>query len=181
MENSYYSNTHYHNTTFNPLWTTPSAHIHPDSAAAQLGLTPDELTTILQDQQREYQWHELEYEAAQPPHRFADTIHPDSVAAQLGLSLEDMEGILEDQREWMRQEEEEEQRYREARHTTAGTPDQEHHHNNNAYTRSTPPPHEHHMHDTTDDDNVMNDDTHVTSEHRVELDDDDAHMALVSD
>ena len=78
MENSYYSNTHYHNTTYNPLWTTPSAHIHPDSAAAQLGLTPDALTTILQDQQREYQWHELEYEAAQPPHRFADTIHADS-------------------------------------------------------------------------------------------------------
>jgi hypothetical protein len=152
MDNFYYSNTHYYTPTYNPLRTTPNAHIHLDSAAAQLGLTSDELTPILQDQQREYQRHKLEYEAAQPPLCFADTIHLDSAAAQLGLSMEDMEEILEDQREWMRQEEEEEQRYREARHTTAGTSDQEHHYNNNASARSTPPPLKHRTHGTTSDD-----------------------------
>src|ERR1700720_1800778 len=91
---------------YSPPRMTLSTHIHPDSVAAQLGLTPEELTPILQDQQCEYQQHELEYEAAQPPLYLTHTIHPDSTAAQLGL--EDMEEVLEDQREWMRQEEEEE-------------------------------------------------------------------------
>jgi hypothetical protein len=132
IDKTQFINTAFYIPTYNELRTAPSTHIHPDSAAAQLRLTPDELTPIIQDQQHEYQWHELEWEAAQPPQNFAPTIHPDLAAAQLGLSMEDLEEVLQDQRDWMRDIEEEEQRYREARHTTAETPDQEQHHNEDA-------------------------------------------------
>src|ERR1700720_2473373 len=90
---------------YSPPRMTLSTHIHPDSVAAQLGLTPEELTPILQDQQREYQQHELEYEAAQPPFHFTHTIHPDSVAAQLGLTPEELIPILQDQHCEYQQEE----------------------------------------------------------------------------
>src|ERR1700722_17937273 len=150
---------------YSPPQTTLSTHIHPDSVAAQLGLTPEELTPILQDQQHEYQQEELEYEAAQPPLYFTHTIHPESTAAQLGLSMEEMEEVLEDQREWMRQEEEEEQRYWEARHTTAGTPNQQDHHNDD--TRPPPPPIEYDAHNTTNNE----DDIFVSSFDHDEFDD----------
>ena len=77
--------------------------IHPNSAAAQLGLTPEELVPVLREQQ-------CEYEYAQPlPVSAGPTIHPGSVAAQLGLTQEEIQEVLEDQEEWMREEKEQEQ------------------------------------------------------------------------
>jgi hypothetical protein len=47
--------------TYNELQTTSNTHINSDSAVAQLELTPDKLTPILQDQQCKYQPYELKY------------------------------------------------------------------------------------------------------------------------
>ena len=134
IDDSQWIHTAFYIPTYRELRTTHNIQIHPDSAAAQLGLTLEELTPILQDWQQEHQLHKLEYEATQPPHNFVPTVHPDLAAAQLGLSMESLKKVLVDQREWMREEEEEEQRYREGRHTTAGTPDQEQYHNDDTNT-----------------------------------------------
>jgi hypothetical protein len=99
--------------TYNELRITPSTHIHPDSLAAQLDFTPEDLEPILQHQQEH-----LPDEYAQPPLISAKPIiDPDSAAAQLGLTSEDMEEVIADQIEWMR--EEEEQEWRAEGHTVA--------------------------------------------------------------
>jgi len=67
MEDSYYQNTPIYNSAHNGYWEpqlAPSIHIHPESAAGQLGLTPAELAPILREQQ-EF----LRNESAQPPTR----------------------------------------------------------------------------------------------------------------
>jgi DNA-binding transcriptional MerR regulator len=89
-------------------------HIHPDSSATQLGLTPEDIKLILRHQEQY-----LLDEYAQSLLISAKLIiHPDSSAAQLGLTLEDMEEAL------THQEEQEEQEWRTGRHTIA---EQTHH------------------------------------------------------
>jgi hypothetical protein len=54
MEDFYYQNTPIYNSTPSSYWEpqlTPSIHIHPESAAGQLGYTPEELAPILREQQ----------------------------------------------------------------------------------------------------------------------------------
>ena len=54
MANFYHQNTPIYNPGYNNYWEPqlpPSTYIHPDSVAAQLGLTPEELAPILRDQQ----------------------------------------------------------------------------------------------------------------------------------
>jgi hypothetical protein len=96
----YYTLANYYN---HPL---PEDYISPNSAAAQLGLTPADMAPILQEQ------HELmRDELAQPPPaltRPATTnygpeelwvmpstyIHPESPAGQLGLNPQELDPIL---------------------------------------------------------------------------------------
>ncbi|KIM76999.1 hypothetical protein PILCRDRAFT_12368 [Piloderma croceum F 1598] len=92
--------------------------IHPDSAAAQLGLTPEELAPILQEQQEflnsldsmgykpEQQQH-LRNELAQPPPILTRPTTTQLIPAtqQLRLTQEEAEEVLQDQEEWMRDEE----------------------------------------------------------------------------
>jgi hypothetical protein len=55
MDHSYYNNTPYHISAYSYHYREPqippSIHIHPESAAGQLGLTPEELAPILREQQ----------------------------------------------------------------------------------------------------------------------------------
>jgi hypothetical protein len=54
MEDFYHQNTPIYNAPHHNYWETqltPNTHIHPDSAAGQLGLTPAELAPILHEQQ----------------------------------------------------------------------------------------------------------------------------------
>ena len=89
--------------------------IHLNSAAAQLGLTPEELAPILQEQQEfldsldslgyepKQQWYEHPpTRHTQPP--FELDIHPNSMAAQLGLTLEEVREVNEEQERWFREE-----------------------------------------------------------------------------
>jgi hypothetical protein len=84
----------------------PSTHIHPDSPAAILGITPEELAPILRDQQ-EF----LRNELAQPPPIITrpTTYRLIPATEQLGLTQEEVEEVLEDQREWIREGEEQKQ------------------------------------------------------------------------
>jgi hypothetical protein len=69
MANFYHQKTLIYNSGYNNYWEPqlpPSTHIHPDSVAAQLGLTPTEMAPILQEQ-REFLRNELRNEIAQPP------------------------------------------------------------------------------------------------------------------
>jgi hypothetical protein len=50
MDNSHYTNSHFHIPSYSELQTPPELTTHPNSAAAQLGLTPAELAPILQEQ-----------------------------------------------------------------------------------------------------------------------------------
>ena len=109
MDDTYYTDSHFHIPTYDTLRTTSSTHIHPDSPAMQLSLTPEDLKLILQ----------LLDEYTQPPQISAElTIHVDLAAAQLRLTKDEMEEVMEDQREWMR---EEKQRHKEGEHTTMET------------------------------------------------------------
>ena len=122
MDHHYYNSPYYtvNNTYYWELQLPPSIHIHPDSAAAQLGLTPTEMAPILQEQ-REFLRNELRNEIAQPPpvltrpatasYRHEELrvipstyIHPESPAGQLGLTPEELEPILRDQQEFLRNE-----------------------------------------------------------------------------
>jgi hypothetical protein len=62
MEDSYYTGPQYQILAYSPPRIAPSSYIHPESAAGLLGITPEELAPILQDQQ-EFLGDEL----AQPP------------------------------------------------------------------------------------------------------------------
>jgi hypothetical protein len=88
--------------------------IHPNSAAAQLGLTPEELAPILKEQQEfldtvSYEPKQYKHplaECAQPLlHNLDIIIHPNSAAAQLELTTEKIAEVLEDQEQWMREAE----------------------------------------------------------------------------
>ena len=98
----------------------PSIHIHPQSAAAQLGYTPEELTPILREQQQF-----MRDELAQPPriltrpattsyHRTTRTeatpnpavyTRPQQEAAELGIGPEELAAIskqaVREQAEWL--------------------------------------------------------------------------------
>jgi hypothetical protein len=114
----------------------PSTHIHPDSPAAILGITPEELAPILRDQQ-EF----LRNELAQPPPIITRPTTYCLIPAteQLGLTQEEIEEVLEDQREWMR--EEEEQRQEVGEQHTAGAHHQHHSRDQGiARPQSAPPP-----------------------------------------
>jgi hypothetical protein len=69
MANFYHQETPIYYSDYNSYWEPqlpPSIHIHPDSVAAKLGLTPAEMAPILQEQQ-EFLQNELQNELAQPP------------------------------------------------------------------------------------------------------------------
>jgi len=51
MDDSYYIDSQFHTPSYSELHTQPKIIIHPNSAAAQLGLTPAELVPILGEQQ----------------------------------------------------------------------------------------------------------------------------------
>ena len=54
MDQTYYNSPYYTLVNNYSYWEPqlpPSIHIHPDSVAAQLGLTPSEMAPILQEQQ----------------------------------------------------------------------------------------------------------------------------------
>jgi hypothetical protein len=121
MANFYHQNTFIYNSGYNNYWEPQlpsSTHIHQDSVAAQLGLTPMEMAPILQEQ-REFLRNELRNKLAQPPlvltrpatssycHRepwvMPNTyINPESPAGQLGLTPEELMPILHDQQEFLR-------------------------------------------------------------------------------
>ena len=105
MDDSYYIETQFHILSYSELHTQPEIVIHPNSAAAQLGLTPAELVPILRKQQ-EY----LQDEYAQPlPNPARTAVHPNSTVMQLGLTTEEIEEVLRDQEDWLREEEQQEQ------------------------------------------------------------------------
>jgi hypothetical protein len=134
MDNSYYINSDFHNPSYSELRAPPD-HIHPNSAAAQLGLTPEELAPILQECEN------LQSVFAQPPPILTGTTtnHPIPATAQLGLTKDEIEEVLEDQEEWMREEEEQEQR--ESGHTMAEeTHQQQQGRDDDVDARTAPPP-----------------------------------------
>jgi hypothetical protein len=138
MDDSYYTDSDFHILTYNKLQAPPELGIHSNSAAAQLGLTPEELTPILQELQQDSEY--LQYEHAQPlPNLTRPTIHVNSATTQLGLITEDIADILEDQEQWLR--EEGERRYDSGGHNIAGTHHcQQQGRNDIARPQSTPPP-----------------------------------------
>ncbi|KIM86659.1 hypothetical protein PILCRDRAFT_4561 [Piloderma croceum F 1598] len=77
MDDSYYTDSDFYILTYDTLQTTPSTHIHPDSSAAQLSLTLNELTLVLQEQRSTYPTHHM----SQPPSDYAPYVHPQLVAA----------------------------------------------------------------------------------------------------
>ena len=96
----YYTLANYYN------YTLPEDYISPNSAAAQLGLTPADMAPILQEQ-----YELMRDELAQPPPALTrpDTtnygleehqvipstyIHPESPAGQLGLTPQELDLIL---------------------------------------------------------------------------------------
>jgi len=92
--------------------------IHPNSAVAQLGLTPEALAPILQEQQEflnsldsmGYEPEQQQYlrdEPAQPLPILTrpTTTHLTPATQQLGLTQEQAREVLQDQEEWMRDEE----------------------------------------------------------------------------
>src|ERR1700729_993879 len=119
-----YSNSPYNTPIYNHYYwepqLPPSLHIHPQSAAGQLGYTPEELAPILHEQQQF-----LQDELAQPLHVLTKptttSYHcttqieatpnptfyacPQQEAAQLGISLEELATISEEsiheQNEWL--------------------------------------------------------------------------------
>ena len=103
MDNSFYTGSQYQIPAYSPLKMAPSTQIHPNSPAGLLGMTPEELKPILQDQQ-EF----LRNEFAQPPPIFTrpTTYHLTPATQQLGPTAEEVEEAEEHHREWMREEEE---------------------------------------------------------------------------
>src|ERR1700735_2067737 len=120
-----YSNSPYNTPSYNHYYwepqLPPSIHIHPQSAAAQLGYTPEELAPILREQQQFMLAEELaqpqrvltrptttsyhrttRIEATPNPVFYA---RPQQEAAKLGISLEELAAISEqairDQAEWL--------------------------------------------------------------------------------
>jgi hypothetical protein len=107
IDDSQFDNTSFYIPTYNELRITRSTHIHPNSSAAQLGLTPSDLEPILQDQ-REY----LQNEYAQPPANQATSYHhntriktppnlaletqPQTATEQLGLTPEEAREVHEE-------------------------------------------------------------------------------------
>ena len=63
MDDSYIDS-QFHIPSYSELNAQPAIVIHPNSSAAQLGLTPEELAPILHEQQLEYY---LRDDGAQPP------------------------------------------------------------------------------------------------------------------
>src|SRR6202167_2451449 len=115
MDNIYNNSPYY--TLANYYYSTlPEDYISPNSAAAQLGLTPADMAPILQEQ-----YELMRDELAQPPPALTrpDTtnygleelrvipntyIHPESPAGQLGLTPQELDPILRDQQEFLRNE-----------------------------------------------------------------------------
>ena len=105
--------------------------IHPNSAAAQLGLTPEELAPILREQQCEYEFaqpptqptayhnHAIQAKPPQPPSNPAPYVHLQSVAARFGLTPTEIAEIedecIHNQAEWLAIEDEANRRAREGR------------------------------------------------------------------
>jgi hypothetical protein len=85
-----------HNNYYNKPQLTHSTHIHPQSAAGQLGLTPEELAPILHEQQ-EF----LQNKSTQPPMILTrpTTTHWIPATEELGLTQDEVEEVLEDQKE----------------------------------------------------------------------------------
>src|ERR1700685_401084 len=102
----------------------PSIQIHPQSAAGQLGYTPEQLTPILREQQQfllaeeltqlppaltrpTTGYHHTTWIETQPDPAFY--AHPQQEATQLGISPEDLATISEEaireQAEWLTKEE----------------------------------------------------------------------------
>jgi hypothetical protein len=131
MDHTYYNiNSPYYTSANNHYYwepqLPPSIHIHPDSAAAQLGLTPADMVPILQEQ-REFLRNELRNELAQPPPALTRTtsthhlraraepqpkptsLSPQQEAARLGITPEELAAIgedsIRDQAEWLAQDE----------------------------------------------------------------------------
>jgi len=86
--------------------------IHPNSAAARLGFSPEEMAPILQEQQElmatmsyepEQQYEHPPTECAQP-HADPYFVHPNSAAAQLGLTPEEIREVVDEQERWFREE-----------------------------------------------------------------------------
>ena len=119
MDDSYYIDSQFHIPSYSELHTQPEIIIHPNSTAAQLGLTPAELAPILREQQ-EY----LRDEVAQPPPTFTQptTVHLIPATKQLGLTTEEVEEVLQDQKDWMRAEEEQRHEMSECSTTRAQHP-----------------------------------------------------------
>jgi hypothetical protein len=121
MDNSYYINSDFHIPSYSELRAPPD-HIHPNSAAAQLGLTPEELAPVLREQQYEYECAQPptqpttchnHYAQAKPPQPSSNPtpyVHPQSVAAQLGLTPNELialeEECIREQTEWLAIEDE---------------------------------------------------------------------------
>jgi hypothetical protein len=123
MDNYYHSpyNYEFSSAQYTPAYNhnlnlTPADYIHPGSAEAQLGLTPMELTPIL-EHQHEFLWNEL----AQPPPVLTRPatasyhhkelwvmpcayIHLESPAGQLGLTPNELKPTLHKQWEFLRDE-----------------------------------------------------------------------------
>jgi hypothetical protein len=155
MDLSYYTDTPlyippYNNSSNNNY--VPPDHIHPNSAAAELGLTPEELAPILREQQRKC-WYEYVY--AQPPWSALAVhddigaqsapppfIHPESATTQLRLTPEEAREVHEECIHAQREIQEEMDR--EDRATREWTTEQDTHNTH-------PPPFKHDTHNTMND------------------------------
>ena len=118
---------------YNDSHTLPEDYISPNSAAAQLGLTPADMAPILQvqyelmrdefaqppTQPTAYHNHAIQADSPQPPSNPAPYVHLQSVAAQFGLTPTEMAEIKEEcihnQTEWLAIEDEANRRAREGR------------------------------------------------------------------
>ena len=133
MAHYYGPDSPYHIPAYNHNCYLPPDHIHPNSAAAQLGLTLEELTPILQDcenlqnefaqpltEPTTYHNHTIRAESPQPPPNLAPPALPKSVAdtiAQLGLTPTELaaleEECIREQTEWLAIEDEADRMVRE--------------------------------------------------------------------
>jgi hypothetical protein len=161
LDHSFYVGSPLQIPAYNPH-RTPNTHIPPDSPAGILGLTPEELTPILREQQQI-----MRDELAQPPPILTrtpttTTTHLIPPTQELGLTKEEVEEVIQDQEDWLR---EEEMRQEMGEYTVEVTHHQQREQDeNNAGARSPPPPFECDAHATTDDD----DDAHGVSSERDE-------------
>ena len=86
--------------------------IHPNSAAARLGFSPEEMAPIPQEQQElmATMSYEPKWRYEHPPMEYAQPhadpyfVHPNSAAAQLGLTPEEIREVVEEQERWFREE-----------------------------------------------------------------------------